>query len=160
MRICLVFICLLCTLLPAWAGPDVTQLIDWTHKPAEVGADLSKAGIESKLKMFHKSGVPYIKADVSTLGNTWDGTVYFDEQDLPNQFLLQLDGKTASGVNRVQKLAVGEFGKDYKIHTAESSTREDHFFTWKRNGLEIVLNTATTKSDGTQTVWLKLTPLK
>jgi hypothetical protein len=160
MRIYLVFIWLLCTLLPVSANPDVTTLINWDRKPADVSADLAKSGIEVELKMFHKTGVPYLQGPISTLGNTWDGTVYFNEQDLPNQLLLQLDDQTASGANRVQKLAVAEFGKEYKTRTTEGSTRDDHFFVWQLKGLEIQLNTATYKNRPTKTLWLQITPLK
>ena len=159
MRRWIVLILLCCLGSPAWAGPDILELFDWKSGPDEVLRSLQQdESNKAKLKMFHKTGVRYIKAQLTTLGNHWDSTVYFDEQDLPNQLLLQLEKVTRSGNHRIQHLALEEFGEDYESTRRKGDTRDDLHWLWKRDGFEIKLTTAQYHSDQSLTVWLAIKP--
>ena len=156
-RLNIILLCFLCA-TQLLAEPLKPDFIDWTASPEQTLQSLKSRGVEAKLVGFHKTGVPYIRAKLSTLGNLWDATIYFDENDHPNQLLLQLDDVTRSGVNRIQKLAVGDFGKSYTVKHGDGEIRKDTFFTWEESSRTIVLDSADYKGQDNSTVWLKIRP--
>lgn len=158
MRFFLSFAFLLLCCGRLWAEPVKADFLDWSATPEEVMASLKDRNLEAKLVGFHKTGVPYIKVKIPTLGNIWEGTVYFDENDQPNQLLLQLDDVTRSGVTRVQKLAIADHGDSYKSQQNDGPTRRDTLFTWQGSEHEISLTSAYYHKPGTSTMWLKVRP--
>lgn len=158
MRYTILFLFVCWATLPALAAPSITELLSWGDSPDQVMAKLENRGAKPELKIFHKTGVRYIKAELSELGNRWEATVYFDETDRANQLLLQLEEVSRSQANRVSKLAVGEFGKGYTVKNRGGGNRNDHLFLWKLPKCKVKLTTATYKSSDGATLWLALTP--
>lgn len=140
------------------AEEALLSFVDWGMKPQGVVDKLEESRAKPTLKIFHKTGVPYVTATIQALGNSWEGTLYFDEDDNLNQVLLQMSEVDLSQVMRIQKLAVSEFGKKYETSVKEGNSRTDTNFEWTLNDKRVMVSSVRYKGKDTGLVWLKLSP--
>lgn len=154
-------LCLICVLVltaVAWSQPSLLEVVDWQLSPQNVVTKLSESSSEPELKNFGKTGVPYVTATIQTLGNSWDGTLYFDEDDTLNQVLLQLNEVNRSQVTRIQKLAVSTFGKKYETAVKEGASRTDTNFEWVLGDKKVLVSSVRYKGKDLGLMWVKVSP--